>query len=142
MHAGKRIENRRWDTRYRGPVLIHAAKVCIERDMREAFAWMVDAGVLDISRVPSRDAAVMAYGGIVGRARIVDVIPPATDVFGDCKCEYMPGVDDRWHMHDQYGFVLRDVEHVPFTPCRAYLGLFGADRVLPQETVSALMRAP
>jgi hypothetical protein len=133
MHAGKRIENRRWDTRYRGPVLIHAAKAWSQSYEAGAFGWMLDEGC--VAEIPD---GPLRLGGIVGRARIVDVIDPEGNTAGVCRRH---GIDGRWHMRDQFGFVLADVEPLPFTPCRAYLGLFGADRVLPPEAVSALMRA-
>lgn len=32
VNAGKRVENRTWETRYRGPILIHAAKGVTKRE--------------------------------------------------------------------------------------------------------------
>ena len=123
MHAGKRIENRVWNTSYRGPVLLHAAKGCTRDEYEGAVEWMVSAGVVDRAwTVPALKR--MQRGGIVGRARIVDVIPPASSVTGPCNCARHCEVDGRWHMHDQYGFVLTDVEPLPFSPCAGSLGLF------------------
>jgi ASCH domain len=145
LHAGKRIENRRWNTKYRGPVLLHAAKGGDEAEFRDAFCWMVDAGVLPISSVPSRSMALglMPRGGIVGRARIVDVIrpwcpelrvggePPGAPPFRSTLAKFYPaGVDHRWHIPDQFGFVLSEVEPLPFVPLNGMFGLFDVDESL------------
>lgn len=133
LHAGKRIENRKWNTHYRGPILLHAAKGCTDQEMREALEWMTDVGVVPRSVWAEGPILDMPRGGIVGRARIVDVIPPwrapLLEVATSTAIEKMyadryPGVDPRWHMHEQYGFVLADVEPLPFVPCRGALGLF------------------
>jgi hypothetical protein len=126
LHAGKRIENRVWNTKYRGPILLHAAKGCTRDEFNGAVEWMKDAGVIDsVWTVPTLQR--MQRGGIVGRARIVDVIPPASGDLGPCPCAKHLEVDGRWHMHDQYGFVLADVEPLPFFAGRGALGLFACE---------------
>jgi hypothetical protein len=59
--------------------------------------------------------ADLQRGGIVGRARIVDCIGASTDP---------------WFM-GRYGFVLADVEPIPFIPYKGALGLFD----VPDEVV-------
>ena len=126
LHAGKRIENRVWNTSYRGPILLHAAKGCTRDEFCGSVEWMKDAGVIEsVWNVPT--LARMQRGGIVGRARIVDVIPPAASDTGPCNCARHCEVDGRWHMHDQYGFVLADVEPLPFFACAGSLGLFACE---------------
>jgi hypothetical protein len=123
LHAGKRIENRVWNTAYRGPILLHAAKGCTRDEFEDAMIWMENVGVIEsIAKAPTLKA--MQRGGIVGRARIVDVIQPARGTVGPCNCAKRLDVDARWHMHDQYGFVLADVEPLPFYACAGSLGLF------------------
>lgn len=122
LHAGKRIENRRWNTHYRGPILLHAAKGCTPREYREGLDWMFNSiGNNFAYHIPRLEE--MQRGGIVGRARVVDVIPvgglPATFA--------PPGIDMRWHMPEQFGFVLEDVEPLPFLPCNGALGLWEFD---------------
>jgi hypothetical protein len=122
LHGGKRVENRRWNTAYRGPILLHAAKGCTEDEYHDAFIWMTQRFGLDFgNRIPELED--MPRGGIVGRARIVDVIPPG----GIADAFLMPearGADRRWHMEEQYGFVLADVEPLSFVPCKGSLGLW------------------
>jgi hypothetical protein len=115
LHAGKRIENRTWATRYRGPILLHAAKGCTQEEYVSAVESMILARVIDGGVPP---LAEMQRGGIVGRARIVDVIEPVP------YTRLWHGRDVRWHVQDQFGFVLADVEPLPFVPCKGALGLF------------------
>jgi hypothetical protein len=133
LHGGKRIENRRWNTTYRGPILLHAAKGCTAVEYREALTWMIDADVLGCVVCPElEDAEHLPRGGIVGRARIVDVIPPGDA--GHTNTVSTWGLDTRWHMKEQFGFVLADVEPLPFVPLKGALGLF--------EVPDELLRSP
>jgi hypothetical protein len=126
LHAGKRIENRVWSTKYRGPILLHAAKGCTHGEYADAAHWMLDAGVVEHVPILSD----VQRGGIVGRATIVDVLPPRNFATGalwpdDVEQHWARiGVDMRWRMGDQYGWVLADVEPLPFVPCKGALGLF------------------
>lgn len=128
LHAWKRIENRTWSTTYRGPILLHAAKGCTRDEHLDAVCWMLNAGVVAGRDVPG--LADMQRGGIVGRARIVDVVNPRVAYSGDLLTidswySRLPvGTDPRWHMPEQYGFVLADVEPLPFVPWKGALGLF------------------
>jgi hypothetical protein len=120
LYAGKRIENRVWNTSYRGPILLHAAKGCTAMQFVDAVNWMVGAGVIkSIKDVPPFKE--LLRGGIVGKANIVDVIPPNGL---DPQSPRMKGVDARWHMPGQFGFILADVKPLPFIACKGSLGLF------------------
>jgi hypothetical protein len=135
LPSPKRIENRRWNTHYRGPILLHAAKGCTLDEVDDALHWMGNQGLLQryedwpgLHNVPR--------GGIVGRARIVDVIPPIDGMAPAFRvAAYPPPLDGRWHMHDQYGFVLEDVEPLPFYPCKGMLGLWEFDESLLKGAV-------
>jgi hypothetical protein len=71
LHAGKDIENRKWTTTFRGPLLIHAAKTLYdtsqERDRTRAWVWRRFH-----VKVPLDDD--LPRGGIVGKANVVDVV--------------------------------------------------------------------
>ena len=123
IHAGKDIENRTWWTYYRGPVLIHAAKG-MTRDEFEDFVdtyahirrlWSAEHP-FGPERYPRLMPAFEALrrGGIVGKARIADCVSssPSPWFFGP------------------YGFVLADVEPLPFRPLKGALGFFD---VLPDD---------
>jgi hypothetical protein len=117
LHAGKTIENRRWNTAFRGEFLIHAAKGMTRTEYREAIEFAVEEGGINAERIP--DFNELRRGGIVGRARLVDVLPP-----------FLPMDDQatrwRWHIPEQYGFVLEGIEVLPFTPCGGALGFWDA----------------
>lgn len=120
VHGGKVIENRRWNTRFRGEFLIHAAKGMTRLEYEDAvdFAHDVNRSLV----VPPFEDVVR--GGIVGRARLVDVIPPCVPedfeggLFAEVEC------DHPWHMPEQYGFVLEGIEALPFQPLKGELGFF------------------
>lgn len=99
LYAGKDVENRTWPTRYRGPVLIHAAKAWGGME-KEALIWIQDQG--------HALARPVHLGGIVGRARIADCVSASRSPW----------------FFGPYGFVLADVEPLPFQPCRGALGFF------------------
>lgn len=113
----KRIENRTWRTTHRGPFLLHASKGCSSAYLAWSLEWMRAAGVL-VGEL-ARDALPM--GGIVGIARVVDVLEP-----GSLGATTARDVDLRWWMRDQFGFVLADVRPLPFIPCRGSLNFFHA----------------
>lgn len=125
LTQGKRIENRQWNTKFRGLFFLHAAQGCEEAERTQALNWMRLRNVAKIEDCPPLDpppgpaAPFLQRGGIVGRARLVGVLSPR------CPTDaYPPGVDPRWHDHEQYGFILADVVALPFVPWRGMPGFF------------------
>lgn len=118
VHGGKDIENRTWNTKFRGEFLIHAAKGMKGSDFDAA--WAMARGfdqnlawrMLDVKNGPAFER-----GGIVGVAEIFDVIAPTS----------VPHIQwsMRWHMREQYGFRLANVRPLPFLPCKGSLGFWG-----------------
>lgn len=143
VHAGKSVENRRWNTNFRGEFLIHAAvwpgdvvamaaradgggRRCKPLDDAhdEAMAMLDmarDVGATLPTSVSMRDLWGQR-GGIIGQARLVDVIPPCRPMVGGLF-EAVP-CSHAWHMPDQYGFVLADIRPLPFTPYKGALSFF------------------
>lgn len=113
----KRIENRGWNTKVRGSVWVHASKKMTADDYHRACAFARSAGV-PISLLPP--VAALQRGGIVGLFSIVDVIRPG-GVYDTGTAH--PLGRDRWYM-GEYGFVVKDAEPVPFTPCAGALGFW------------------
>jgi ASCH domain len=112
LHAGKDIENRDWryPPKFRGEFYIHAASG-MTKDEYEDF---IDTAH-EISRLhpfasgltlPSMEA--LPRGGIVGKAQLVDVVTQS-------KSPWFFG---------PLGFVLKDVQSLPFRPCKGALGFF------------------
>jgi len=101
----KRVENRRWPTSYRGPLLIHAGKS--RKFMRPGDAEKFDD---------------MPFGAVVGVARLIDCMEwPWPRPIPDNRRWLL----DHPHAEGPYCFVLADVvrfaEPVPLVGC---LGLF------------------
>jgi hypothetical protein len=110
VHAGKDIENREWRHGYRGEFLIHAAKGMTRDDYDDALDF-ADEVTGSRVRVPAFEE--LERGGIVGVARLVDVLSPKGQRYG-------------WHVPGQFGFVLRDVRPLPFLPCKGALNFWGS----------------
>jgi len=103
LNAGKDIENRRWYTSYRGPILIHAATT-LDRD---GYAYLRHERHIHMPRTEEYEC-----GGFVGTARIIHCVRYHTSIWFD----------------GPYGFVLADVKPLPkFIPYRGRLGLFDVD---------------
>lgn len=101
VHGYKPVENRRWRTNYRGPLLIHAGK-----------KWGVEQKQ-DLALVRRHFPHIQlpdafARGGIVGTATLVDCVS---------------SMDDPWFF-GPYGFVLERAQALPFMECRGALGFF------------------
>jgi len=126
LKAGKDIENRCWSTRFRGRMLIHAAKGMTRAEHEDAIAFAVGA----IRARPKADAKTttlrelgfafddLQRGGIVGSVEIVDCVS---------------GSDSPWFM-GEFGFVLRDPKPLPFLPWKGQLGFFD----VPQAALAEL----
>jgi hypothetical protein len=116
LKAGKDIENRCWPTKFRGRMLIHAAKGMTRAEHEEAIAFAVDA----IRARPKADAKTttlqelgfafddLQRGGIVGSVEVVDCVAAS---------------DSPWFV-GEFGFVLRDPKPLQFTPWKGQLGFF------------------
>lgn len=112
--GGKTVENRTWNTRYRGPILIHAgsrASIDVRYDA-EMFVLRT-FGVDEMRRMPRKLVGAYDYGAIIGKADLVDVLLPAREP------------RNPWHMRDQFGFVLENAEPLPLRHCKGKLGLWG-----------------
>ena len=97
LFDGKRVENRSWLTRFRGPFLIHASAT-FDGAAAERRAFMADH--------PNSP-----LGGIVGIATLTDLVT---------------SLDSKW-FHGPYGFVLTDPKPLDFVPCKGKLGFFTPD---------------
>jgi hypothetical protein len=92
----KRIENRTWSTRWRGPVLVHAALRAAETPVEQIEQKF---GVAIPRDLPS--------GGVKGLAGLADVVT---------------GSDDRY-FEGPFGFVMVGARPLPFMPGAGALGL-------------------
>ena len=99
IHAGKPVENRTWGTRYRGPLLIHAAKT-YDRDGK---AWIQSA--LGIEVPPN-----LPRGGIIGQVELTGCVEHS---------------DSPWFFGPK-ALVLEHPRALPFLQTPGKLGLFEA----------------
>lgn len=109
VNGYKAVENRSWDTRYRGEFLIHAGK-----KFDDDCYLFLENNDLDID-LPLD----LPMGGIVGKARLVNTIH-----IRDRK--YVCQKDSPWFV-GEYGFMLDSAEPLPFMPCKGALGFFTPD---------------
>ena len=117
---GKDIENRRWSTKHRGLFLIHAAKGMT----RQEYAFARDFAGFDPP--PFEE---LLRGGIVGATTLLEVIPPGPS-------------GRRWHMQEQYGFVLGPRIELPFRPLKGALSFFSVETTPEESLLLATLRPP
>src|SRR5436309_218268 len=112
----KTVEVRRWPTRRRGPVLIHAGK--LPDDRPEGWERITTPELLEAARL---------RGGIVGVGRIDACRRYDTaEAFAADRAEHLNAPD--WFVPPRlYGFVFRDVRPVAFYPCTGQTMFFGVD---------------
>ena len=94
--CGKDVENRTWQTRYRGPVLLHAGVSASEMSVPALADYA--------ARMPRENA----FGGIVGYAEITDCVAAS---------------DSKWFF-GPFGFVLAGARPLPFVACKGALNFF------------------
>lgn len=110
---GKDIENRCWATRFRGPVLIHAAKGMTYDEWEDAIDFarpmlrQLPEDQITLAEQALRRIA-LPRGGIIGSA-----------VITDCVTQHA----SPWFM-GEHGFVLAEVKPLPFRPFKGALGFF------------------
>lgn len=104
VNGYKTIENRSWNTKYRGPVLIHASKNVRTRDYCNAVN-LLHRDNIGIA-LPGIDD--LEHGGIVGIATITDCVTKSDSPF----------------FFGPKGFVLASAKPLPFLPLKGRLSFF------------------
>lgn len=118
MQGYKGVENRSWNTKRRGPILIHAGK---KLDM-EGYRWIAD----NFPLLPLPEPQDFERGGIVGMASIAGVVeaPFVVALLRDGRRKEITN----WFT-GPFGFVLDEVKTLPFIPCKGKLGFFKPESV-------------
>lgn len=65
--GAKKIETRSWNTKHRGPILIHASSRKVTLNEGSTEFWNMVFGLF-----PAKEYAKLPYGAIIGQANIVD----------------------------------------------------------------------
>ena len=127
LHAGKDIENRDWQTKMRGRVLIHASKGMTRDEWEGAWKFALGSGASPKAVAAGLTRDNIQRGGIIGSVEIADCVADS---------------DSRWFV-GRYGFVLRDPRPMPFVPYRGALGFFGVPAAaLPPATPNVSLSGP
>jgi len=118
LNLGKDIENRSkpmLGLDFQGEVLLLASKS--KGRVADKKNWMAAHGFVSArfghevaSRIPS--VGHLPMGGIVGRASVTGIIRPMA-AHAQALAEYH-GADRRWHMCEQFGYLLKDPRSTPF----------------------------
>lgn len=106
VNGHKSIENRNWNTNFRGNFLIHAGQ---KPDGFEAFDFIREFMGIEIP-------PILETGGIVGMANITHVIHE--------KDEHLLTERDKEWFFGKFGFILEDQITLPFIPLKGKLGFF------------------
>ncbi len=126
LALGKDVENRVWQTHYRGPLLLHAAQRRPTEDEVEGFLEFAEEAigpvllrdhfktlVTDQAYTPLAVMRALPRGGIVGRVEVVDCVK---------------GHKSPWAMHGQFQWVLSENRiTLPFKPYKGSRGFFEVD---------------
>src|SRR5262249_9778651 len=86
IFAGKDIENRKWNTKFRGTFAVHAAYGMTSEEYQEAESYLARHGI----RIPP--AGDLARGEIIGLVDLIDVVQSHTSSWFEGK----------------YGFILKN----------------------------------
>ena len=152
LKAGKRVENRKWSTTYRGPLLLHASKGCTEEEVEDfiEFVWeefgAVRAGEMMAMLpcpIPKLSSIEHGFyrGGICGIATLVDVTEKHDGQLALQAFEpLVESRQSRWRIRGQHGWILDDVGELPFVPCNGALGLFTPDQMTLDAVHAALRK--
>lgn len=124
IHGGKDIENRRWNTRLRGPILLHAAKGMTRDEYLDAVHFARGEGF----ERPLPSFTELDRGGLVGATTITGVLPPHDDLIRIAKAR-------RWHMPAQHGFILGPRVALPFRALKGELEFFSVELTTDEERV-------
>lgn len=109
VNGHKGVENRDWDTSYRGEFLVHAGK----KIDYSAWDYLEDT---DIQIPPPSE---LPTGGIVGKARLINTV--------HIKDKRLVTEKDKPWFFGEYGFMLDGQQPCELKPCKGALGFFEPD---------------
>ncbi len=129
IHAGKNPENRKWKTTKRGWVLIHASAAMTRDDYDGAVSFAEVAGY----QGPIPAFGDIRRGVITGAVKIVDCLHHDEQV--------RRGMDTRWAMRGQYGFMLASPIALPLVPAKGALSFWKVPRDVREKILAECVRA-
>ena len=108
VNGYKTVENRNWNTKFRGGFIVHAGKSFDKdgyEDVKSKFPEITMPEIKDFER-----------GGVVGEVFLDHVIPQS-------QYSLLTSDDKKWFI-GKYGFILSEAKRLPFQPCKGKLGFF------------------
>lgn len=108
-----RIDDRTWNTSYRGPLWIHAS-TSLHQELYDSLRASTSIEIPPLERFKK--------GGLVGRVDLIDVVPPGSTQYpSKIRAHGGPG--------GYYGFVFANPLKIPFEKMRGRPGLFKVARL-------------
>lgn len=105
LQGKKKIELRKWNTKFRGEFFIHASKAVHSESMKK----------FGFNGLPT--------GGIVGKVNLIEVKDYSqTKDFDKDKDRHL--ATEEW---GKYGFILEGAERTEFIPCKGFLNFWEFD---------------
>ncbi|MEI6078297.1 MAG: ASCH domain-containing protein [Verrucomicrobiota bacterium] len=118
IEGHKPIENRTWETKFRGDIQIHAAKGCTQTEYDEAVAFVRSFNPVLAAGIPPLDR--LEKGGIIGLVKITDCVQRHPSRF----------------FVGPFGFVMERPYPLPFRPMRGMLGIFNVNEQGEPEEIA------
>lgn len=115
----KGLENRSWNTNFRGDFYIQASQFFSNKEWQAAITLMHKRGIdkkIIKHMMDSKYEIMASCGGIVGQATLAHVVP-ARDT------RYLTHKDAVWYM-GKVAWILQNQKALPFTPLKGRLGFF------------------
>lgn len=131
--GGKFIENRGWDTPYRGELFIHASAQMQLQEYLAARSWMLEYRLIDPITFPKRDE--LQFGAIIGRTRLMDIKESPRAAAERTKQIHSRRLK-KWEMPGGYSWLLGQREQTPIVKCLGAQKLW----IPPPEVLDVLRR--
>lgn len=107
----KDIENRSWESNYRGDFFIHASSTMTNRDYSECLSYVEMLNrdqTVALPNITLPDKDILTLGGIIGAAYLSACVTHS---------------DSPWFT-GEYGFVIKNPRFIDFKPCKGSLKFF------------------
>jgi len=130
--GSKTIETRSWYTPYRGPLLIHAAKRKVIRELEEiANDPAFDDGLMELGGASLKSLLALPYGAIVAQVELIDCRRTESFDVGEILDDYPYGNFEP----GRFGWVCKDAKRWHPVEYRGQQGLFDVDIDLVCERI-------
>ena len=108
VNGHKAVENRSWNTKFRGEFYIHASKSWD----KNGYEWVK----LNFPEIKMPNKEEFEKGGVVGRANLINTVHISDK-------RLLTSSDVPWFI-GEYGFILDNMEVTEFQPLKGSLGFF------------------